>query len=261
MHSELFDSSKFGEVAGFGGVTTCYLDLANDRNHHPHSQNYLPQHLTSMPRNKNVYDSRYDKFRSPKYRNLRTCHNRSRSHDTSVPTEKPTTPPPLPSPEVRLPETIPPSPPPIPETPFHYRSKSAETAAATAAAAAAVAAAEAMTSHKFVTGHTSSPHYEKHRTREHDQARAMAQVVKWLEQEFSLNKTSSDLGVTTTTTTTTNKVRNDHVKIVSGTPSADKPGENNPAGNSSSGSAIEHHHVHEHIHHHYHHYQDAPVLV
>ncbi|KAJ9587006.1 hypothetical protein L9F63_019403, partial [Diploptera punctata] len=37
----------------------------------------------------------------------------------------------------------------------------------------------------IVLGHSSSPHHLKHRNREQDQARAMKQVVRWLEQEFS----------------------------------------------------------------------------
>lgn len=101
---------------------------------------------------------------------------------------------------------------------------------------------------KVVLGHTSSPHHLRHRNRQEDQARAMAQVVRWLEQEFSSNdkkdksktgcswsstgeKQSSATNTTTTTTTESGIERH------------------------------EHHHVHEHIHHHYHHYQETPIVV
>ena len=57
----------------------------------------------------------------------------------------------------------------------------------------------------IVLGHSSSPHHLKHRNREQDQARAMKQVVKWLEQEFSssLNTTEKLNAKNATTTTTT----------------------------------------------------------
>ncbi|XP_014239607.1 GATA zinc finger domain-containing protein 10-like [Cimex lectularius] len=67
-------------------------------------------------------------------------------------------------------------------------------------------------------------HHQKHRHREAEQARAMAQVVKWLEQEFSSPK-------------------QDHNKY------------------SPTNDYLEHRHIHEHVHHHYHHYQDTPISI
>ncbi|KAK9889086.1 hypothetical protein WA026_004357 [Henosepilachna vigintioctopunctata] len=93
-----------------------------------------------------------------------------------------------------------------------------------------------------VTGHTSSPHYLKHRNRQEDQARAMAQVVRWLEQEFSSNLTMKDKWTKHT-----------------GGFNSEKESANNA--NNSNIERHEHHHVHEHIHHHYHHYQNAPFVV
>ncbi|XP_063241631.1 protein naked cuticle homolog 2-like [Bacillus rossius redtenbacheri] len=91
------------------------------------------------------------------------------------------------------------------------------------------------------TGHSSSPHHLKHRNREQDQARAMAQVVRWLEREFSstLDAAAGKQG---------------HSEAPGPTPPAKDPP-------SPAAERLEHHHVHEHIHHHYHHYQETPVLV
>lgn len=96
-----------------------------------------------------------------------------------------------------------------------------------------------------VTGHTSSPHYLKHRNRQEDQARAMAQVVRWLEQEFSSNLTM--------------KNKWERVNQHNGF-SSEKDNTNCPNTNKNV-ERHEHHHVHEHIHHHYHHYQETPFIV
>ncbi|XP_045598411.1 protein naked cuticle homolog 1 isoform X2 [Procambarus clarkii] len=82
-----------------------------------------------------------------------------------------------------------------------------------------------------------SPHHTKHRHREADHARAMAQVVSWLERGTLLESQKS-------------------------TPSGESGGIN---GGGGSGACREQtHHVHQHIHHHYHHYADKqppPVLI
>ncbi|PNF40617.1 hypothetical protein B7P43_G05921 [Cryptotermes secundus] len=119
----------------------------------------------------------------------------------------------------------------------------------------------------IVLGHSSSPHHLKHRNREQDQARAMKQVVRWLEQEFSssLNTTEklNAKNAATNETKTPPKTPSRNVKQPhSQMPESPKRDEtpNSPSA-SSSVERHEHHHVHEHIHHHYHHYQDTPVLV
>ncbi|KAJ3640135.1 hypothetical protein Zmor_003451 [Zophobas morio] len=96
-----------------------------------------------------------------------------------------------------------------------------------------------------VTGHTSSPHHLRHRNRQEDQARAMAQVVRWLEQEFSSNLNMKD------------KAKSNHFAH-----STYKEKSNSSASAPNEGvERHEHHHVHEHIHHHYHHYQEPPLVV
>lgn len=86
-------------------------------------------------------------------------------------------------------------------------------------------------------------HQLKHRNREQEHARAMAQVISWLERE---NIGGCD-------------------KKFSSSPNRKNP---NPSTNSLLGSppAVkkhEHHHVHEHIHHHYHHHfsKETPIIV
>lgn len=98
---------------------------------------------------------------------------------------------------------------------------------------------------QIVLGNTSSPHYLRHRNRQEDQARAMAQVVRWLEQEFSSNFY------------TTEQNRKSEYRANS----YDKQTNNATSSPNSSVERHEHHHVHEHIHHHYHHYQEAPIVV
>lgn len=101
---------------------------------------------------------------------------------------------------------------------------------------------------QIVLGHTSSPHHLRHRNRQEDQARAMAQVVRWLEQEFSsnLHTTNENKSNKNNTTRSTNYEKYTNT---SSTPT------------NSSIERHEHHHVHEHIHHHYHHYQETPIVV
>ncbi|XP_049964577.1 uncharacterized protein LOC126485015 [Schistocerca serialis cubense] len=106
----------------------------------------------------------------------------------------------------------------------------------------------------FVMGHTSSPHHLKHRNREQDQARAMAQVVRWLEQEFSSGLGTADRFASGNSTQPPPPPEGPP----SGQPEA---GNNSTAAGVSSVERHEHHHVHEHIHHHYHHYRETPVLV
>ncbi|XP_025835687.1 protein naked cuticle homolog 2 [Agrilus planipennis] len=102
---------------------------------------------------------------------------------------------------------------------------------------------------QVVLGHTSSPHHLRHRNRQEDKARAMAQVVRWLEQEFSSNLHATSDNEDKTKSTESRK-----------SPQDDK-GENSPTDTKPNVERHEHHHVHEHIHHHYHHYQETPVVV
>lgn len=88
----------------------------------------------------------------------------------------------------------------------------------------------------------SSPHHLKHRHREQDQARAMAQVVKWLEQEVFKPSPNHRSKSKHTEKHTTTKTTENRAKVCN----SDKH---------------EHHHIHEHVHHHYHHYNESPVLV
>ncbi|RZC39492.1 uncharacterized protein BDFB_000236, partial [Asbolus verrucosus] len=99
-----------------------------------------------------------------------------------------------------------------------------------------------------VTGHTSSPHHLRHRNRQEDQARAMAQVVRWLEQEFSSNLNTREKEKTKTNHFTQSTYKEKNTNSTPSTPN-------------SGIERHEHHHVHEHIHHHYHHYQETPLVV
>lgn len=101
---------------------------------------------------------------------------------------------------------------------------------------------------QVVIGHTSSPHHLRHRNRQEDQARAMAQVVRWLEQEFSSNVQAGD--------------KREKAKTPSW--SSNNQEKHNSSTNTNLENGVErheHHHVHEHVHHHYHHYQETPVVV
>ena len=122
----------------------------------------------------------------------------------------------------------------------------------------------------IVLGHSSSPHHLKHRNREQDQARAMKQVVRWLEQEFSSSlNTTEKLNAKNSTSSATANGNNtppltpskNTKQSNSQTPSSPKRNETPNSPSASSVERHEHHHVHEHIHHHYHHYQETPVLV
>lgn len=99
---------------------------------------------------------------------------------------------------------------------------------------------------QVVLGHTSSPHHLRHRNRQEDQARAMAQVVRWLEQEFSSSLNTND---------SKEKVQPKR------TEDQEKYSCSMPTNVNSNIERHEHHHVHEHIHHHYHHYQDTSLVV
>ncbi|XP_071523609.1 uncharacterized protein nkd [Panulirus ornatus] len=84
-----------------------------------------------------------------------------------------------------------------------------------------------------------SPHHAKHRHREADHARAMAQVVAWLERGSLLDSQKSA--------------------------TSPESGSGGVGCGSGSGACREQtHHVHQHIHHHYHHYaekQPPPLLI
>ncbi|KDR00757.1 Naked cuticle-like protein [Zootermopsis nevadensis] len=119
----------------------------------------------------------------------------------------------------------------------------------------------------IVLGHSSSPHHLRHRNREQDQARAMKQVVRWLEQEFSsslnttetLNAKNAATNETKTPPETPSRNAKQPYSHTTGSPKRDETPMSPSA--ASSVERHEHHHVHEHIHHHYHHYQETPVLV
>ncbi|XP_022915067.1 uncharacterized protein [Onthophagus taurus] len=99
---------------------------------------------------------------------------------------------------------------------------------------------------QIVLGTTSAPHYLRHRNRQEDQARAMAQVVRWLEREFSSNFYTNEDG---------QKKKNNAASSKDGASPTETP---------TQGSSVErheHYHVHEHIHHHYHHYEETPIVV
>lgn len=91
---------------------------------------------------------------------------------------------------------------------------------------------------EYQGGSEVSPHHTKHRHREADHARAMAQVVAWLERGslFESQKPA---------------------------PSPESGGIN-AVGGGSGACREQTHHVHQHIHHHYHHYaekQPPPLLI
>ncbi|XP_047481666.1 protein naked cuticle homolog 1-like [Penaeus chinensis] len=84
-----------------------------------------------------------------------------------------------------------------------------------------------------------SPHHTKHRHREADHARAMAQVVAWLERGSLLDSPTS-------------------------TASPDTGGSGGIGVGGGGACKEQLHHVHQHIHHHYHHYsekQPPPLLI
>ncbi|KAB0801532.1 hypothetical protein PPYR_05886 [Photinus pyralis] len=100
---------------------------------------------------------------------------------------------------------------------------------------------------RVVVGHTSSPHHLRHRNRQEDQARAMAQVVRWLEQEFS-NNLYTNIG-------------EDKTKMGNCEETGAKQHSCGTMKNHNNCSEYhEYRHVHEHIHHHYHHYQESSVV-
>ncbi|XP_046386747.1 protein naked cuticle [Ischnura elegans] len=89
-------------------------------------------------------------------------------------------------------------------------------------------------------------HHLKHRNREEDQARAMAQVVRWLEKGHFLPPPKGGTGGEIPP------------------PTEPPPGDQRPrqcgSGKRSHGRR-EYRHIHEHIHHHYHHYQETAIIV
>lgn len=87
---------------------------------------------------------------------------------------------------------------------------------------------------------SASPHQLKHRNREVEHERAMAQVISWLERE--------NIGDKTKCFSPKKKIHNPNNPCVHSPPVVKKH---------------EHHHVHEHIHHHYyHHYaKETPIIV
>lgn len=93
-----------------------------------------------------------------------------------------------------------------------------------------------------LTNAASTPHQLKHRNREQEHARAMAQVISWLERE-------NIGGCEKKFSSPNRKNPNPSTNSLQGTPPAVKK--------------HEHHHVHEHIHHHYHHHfpKETPIIV
>ncbi|XP_071445490.1 protein naked cuticle [Hetaerina americana] len=94
---------------------------------------------------------------------------------------------------------------------------------------------------------SASSHHLKHRNREEDQARAMAQVVRWLEEGHFLPPPPSTVKVEPSPCL-------DHPPL----PAA--PGEQRTGGKRVAGRR-EYRHIHEHIHHHYHHYQETAAII
>ncbi|CAL4104961.1 unnamed protein product [Meganyctiphanes norvegica] len=72
-----------------------------------------------------------------------------------------------------------------------------------------------------------SPHHNKHRHREADHARAMSQVVAWLERGSLLDSSLNS---------------------------------SNAGGSCDTSTGGQNHHVHQHIHHHYHHYNETKPI-
>lgn len=99
---------------------------------------------------------------------------------------------------------------------------------------------------RIILSHTNSPHYLKHQNRQENQARAMAQVVRWLEKEVSTNVTIKNrlekkLGKNKSKPhCISDKKTPVHFKVT------------NP--NLKYTQRHKHHHVHKYIHHHYHHF-------
>lgn len=99
---------------------------------------------------------------------------------------------------------------------------------------------------RVILSHSPSPHHLKHRNRKEDQARAMAQVVRWLEKEVSTN-----ISIRAKLEKRHNTKSKTHIpeKKTSGHSKANSPCAKHV-------QKHEHHHVHKHIHHHYHHFRE-----
>lgn len=97
---------------------------------------------------------------------------------------------------------------------------------------------------RIILSHSNSPHHLKHKNRQEDQARAMAQVVRWLEKEVSTNvtiKSRLEKKLNKSKSCYTSEKKNPlNFKVM------------NP--NLKYVQRHKHHHVHEYIHHHYHHF-------
>jgi len=90
----------------------------------------------------------------------------------------------------------------------------------------------------------SSPHQMKHKNREQEHARAMSQVISWLERE---NISGNSNGRMEKKYSSPRRIKNFR-SVMPFTPPVVRK--------------LEHHHVHEHIHHHYHHYsKETPIIV
>ena len=89
---------------------------------------------------------------------------------------------------------------------------------------------------------TTTPHQLKHRNRQQEHERAMAQVISWLERE---------------------NIGGCEKKFSSPNRKNPNPGTNSLLGSPPTVKKHEHHHVHEHIHHHYHHHfsKETPIIV
>lgn len=89
-----------------------------------------------------------------------------------------------------------------------------------------------------------TPHQLKHRNREEEHARAMAQVINWLERENIGDKNTSS------PKPFLDFQHQHHFRQIPSSPPIGKKHEH-------------HHHVHEHIHHHYHHHfgKETPIIV
>ncbi|KAG8239513.1 hypothetical protein J437_LFUL019095 [Ladona fulva] len=106
-------------------------------------------------------------------------------------------------------------------------------------------------------------HHLKHRNREEDQARAMAQVVRWLEKGHFLAEAAGKTGKVNGVLGAERTSRVHHAPLLATAPSAIPP-DSPEDGMDQCGkrtSRREYRHVHEHIHHHYHHYQETAIIV
>jgi len=119
-----------------------------------------------------------------------------------------------------------------------------------------------------------SPHQIKHRNREQEHARAMAQVISWLERENIGGKEGNNMKLRfaspkrreSPSSGSNNEEKilhqvHQHQEEHKEEQKAVTPPES--TGSPSTVKKHEHHHVHEHIHHHYHHHfpKETPIIV